>query len=101
MAGRMSRVSKVSNNPEKESRPMLKKDISEEYKRYIMQNSSNKFSKDIPKADYPAHLMMDQNEYSNKVGKTIDNSCGYQVDGGRREDQGGRIVSEQSVNNSS
>ena len=64
--------------------PAFKKDISEEYKRYIMQNSSNKFSKDIPRADYPAHLIMDQNENGAKVNRTIDNSAVYQGEGGRR-----------------
>lgn len=49
-----------------------------------MQNSSNKFSKDIPRADYPAHLMMEQNENSAKVNRTIDNSAVYQDEGGRR-----------------
>jgi hypothetical protein len=40
-----------SNNPEHSS-PTLKKDLTNEYKRYIMQNSSNKYSKDIPQPQY-------------------------------------------------
>lgn len=36
------------NNPESNYSPSIKTDITNEYKRYIMQNSSNKFHKNIP-----------------------------------------------------
>jgi hypothetical protein len=36
------------NNPESNYSPSIKTDITNEYKRYIMHNSSNKFHKNIP-----------------------------------------------------
>jgi hypothetical protein len=55
----------------------LKKEISDEYKRYVMQNSSNKFHKDIPVAEYPPHLRLDQyseDSRSYKNNPTINNN---------------------------
>jgi hypothetical protein len=38
-----------NSNPEQGESPSLRNQLSEEYKRFVMQNSSNKWNKDIPK----------------------------------------------------
>jgi uncharacterized membrane protein YgaE (UPF0421/DUF939 family) len=52
-----SRLSKAENSPSVSYNP-TKAELSDEYKRYVMQSSSNKFHKNKPVAEYPEHLRM-------------------------------------------
>lgn len=52
-AGEGRRRDVREDNPESKPSPSIKKDLSGEYKRFVMQNSSNKFHKDIAIAKDP------------------------------------------------
>lgn len=50
----------ANHNPElNKTPPSLRRDLTDEYKKYVMHNSSNKYHKDIPKADYIQQSRLD------------------------------------------